>query len=122
MTIILNILVFSVFLWWFRNHYVIKGKKILIGITALFLITTLGITFAPLLFQNEYLDGLLYLIAAVLSIVAFWLTTTIIIIWKNLHEKTLERVVPDLLQTLPLLLIPILIWFWLSSATFKIGG
>lgn len=122
MSIILNLLIFSAFIWWFWNHFIINRKKLLIGIVLLFLLATFIVFIISIFAQNEYLDGLLNIVGGGISILAFWLSTTALIIWKNAKEKTTQRTFLDLLQVLPLLLIPLLIWFWISNASFKIGG
>ena len=122
MNLLLNIALLSLFIWWFWKHFVIQRKIILIGIVGLFLLASILVFIFSLYVQNDYLDGLHYLVVGALSISIFWLGTTTCVIWKNIKEKTTKRIFLDLLQLILLILIPLLIWVILSNSTFKIGG
>ena len=122
MAILLNTLVFSAFIYWFRKQVVINKKESFLGIILLFLLASFIAFVLSLFAEHDYLDGLQGLIAGGISISLFWISITAIIIHKNLSEKTTQRMAMDLVQTLPLLLIPFLIWLLMSNMSFKIGG
>lgn len=122
MIILLNIALLSLFLWWFWTHFVIQRKKVLLGIIGLFLFASILVFIFSLFVQSGYLDGVHHLIFGGVSIFLFWLSTTVLVIWKNINEKTTQRTFLDLLQLIPLILIPIFIWLIISNASFKIGG
>lgn len=122
MNILLNILVFFAFLSWFWKQFVDNNKKSFIGIVFLFLLSSMLLFGFSLYAQHDYLDGTLYLAAGGVSILAFWIYTSAIIIWKNVKDTNRKRLIPDLLQVLPLLLIPLLIVLLFQNMSFKIGG
>jgi len=122
MSAFLNTIVFSVFIYWFWHWFVINRKKNLIGLAGLYLLASILVFAFSLFIRRRYLDGLDYLISGLVSIVAFWLCATVLVIWKNIVSKTNQRTFSDLLQLLPLILIPLLIILSLRNESFKIGG
>jgi hypothetical protein len=122
MNTLLNIATFSLCIWWFWNHAVIHRKKVLIGIVGAFLLVSFLVLILSLYAQAEYLDGVHYLIAGGVSVLLFWSSATVLVIWKNMKDRTTDRMVMDLVQVMPLLLIPVILWVWISTMSFKIGG
>jgi len=122
MNLFLNVLLFALFGWWFWNQRIVKGKKYFFGIILLYLVASIMAFLLSLYSQNEYLDGLQYLLNGGISISIFWLSATVVITWKNLKERTAQRMFMDLVQIIPLLLTPLMIWLMISNMSFKIGG
>ncbi len=122
MNVIFNILVFSVFIRWFWKQYIINQRKSFIGIVLLYLLTSILVFAFSIYTQNDYLDGVHYLISGGIFISMYWIISSAIIVRKNVKEKTTQRIYLELLQVIPLLLIPLFIYVLLSSMTLKIGG
>ena len=122
MSIFSNLIVLFLGIIWF--HIILKAnKKSKIGviIPVYFLATVLvyAVVFA---LSHEYLDGVLHAVCGLGSIFLFWLWTTIALTIFNIRQNNRQDIFKDFLRTSPLLLIPLFMWLWLRTGSFKIGG
>ncbi len=122
MGIILNLIVIVVFINWFQNNLKKSDPFPLIGIILLYLISTVASFVLGMIIQNEYLDGIYLVIFAGISIVLYWIWVSVSLILFHRKQNNNAQIVIDLIQVLPLIIVPILLWVWLSTANLKIGG
>jgi len=122
MGIILGLIVFIVFINWFQNNQKKSAPFPLIGMVLLFLVANLISFILGLIVQNGYLDGIYLIISAGAFIILYWVWITIGLINYHRQQNNTSEILIDIIQTLPLIIIPILLWIWLSTASFKIGG
>ena len=122
MSIVLNSTVLLIGIIWFQ--WIIKANKMSklgLIIPSYFLATfvTYLISFAM---SHEYLDGALHLVSAMGSLFLFWLWTSIGLINHNIRNNTQKNIIKDLFRVSPLILTPLIIFLWLRTGSFKIGG
>ncbi|UTW65246.1 hypothetical protein KFE94_11255 [bacterium SCSIO 12643] len=122
MGIILNLIVIVVFINWFQNNLKKSDPFPLIGMVLLYLVSTVASFALGMMIQNGYLDGIYLVIFAGISIILYWLWVTIALIRFHRKQNNNTEILIDLIQVLPLIIIPILLWIWLSTASLKIGG
>lgn len=122
MGIILNLIVIVVFINWFQNNLRKSDPFPLIGMVLLYLISTVASFALGMIIQNGYLDGIYLVIFAGISIILYWLWVTIGLIRFHQKQNNNTQILIDLIQVLPLIIIPGLLWIWLSTANLKIGG
>ncbi|WP_430406071.1 hypothetical protein [Fluviicola sp.] len=122
MAIILNLIAFTACIIWFHRLIGKPGNKLILPVILVYLASTIISFMLSFAFQSDYLDGLLHIIISGVSILLFWLWTTIALIVKHLKNDQFKHLLIDLAQTSSLLIVPIFIVLMLSNASFKIGG
>jgi hypothetical protein len=122
MNIILNIILLGLGVIWFNHRQKSETRKPVLPVILAYIGGTLFVFFMSFVLQSDYLDGILYILCGGLSLLAFWIWTSISIIYKNTRAKTTGYIFTELAQC-ALLLVPILILCAsLSGARLKIGG
>ncbi|WP_341902558.1 hypothetical protein [Fluviicola taffensis] len=122
MAIILNLIAFTACIIWFHRLIGKPGNKLILPVILVYLASTIISFMLSFAFQSDYLDGLLHIIISGVSILLFWLWTTIALIVKHLKNDQFKHLLIDLAQTSSLLIVPLFIVLMLSNASFKIGG
>ncbi|MNJ83986.1 hypothetical protein D3C87_14190 [compost metagenome] len=122
MAVILNIIAFSACLFWFYRIINAPKHKLLFPVVLVYLGSVILSFFIALAVQHDYLDGFVHLLASAVSILLFWIWTTIIIVIKHNKSGQTKYIGIDLAQTSALLIIPIFIVLLISNMSFKIGG
>ncbi len=122
MAIILNLLAFIACIIWFHKLVRQPGNKLILPVILVYLATSIVGFMLSFALQHDYLDGLVHLIISGVSILLFWLWTTIVLIVKHAKKDQIKFLLIDLAQTSALLIVPLAIVFLISNASFKIGG
>lgn len=122
MAIILNLIAFTACIIWFHRLISKPGNKLILPVILVYLASAIISFMLSFVFQNDYLDGLLHIIISGISILLFWLWTTIALIVKHVKKDQFRYLLIDLAQTSSLLIVPLFIVLILSNASFKIGG
>lgn len=122
MAVLLNFIILILFVNWFLKNLQKPNPFPIIGIALIFLVTLLVIFILALVVQNGYLDGIQTLLFSGGSILLFWIISTVSILIHHNKQKTQHKIFFDWIQTIPLIIVPIWLWFWISTANFKIGG
>ena len=122
MSIILNITAFIICIIWFQRRMNSESKKLILPVVLTYLLSALLAFIISFFVESEYLDGIIYLVIAGISILIFWIWTTIVIIMKNVKSSSQKHIVGDLAQNTILIVVPLLLWLWISNMSLKIGG
>ena len=122
MAIILNLIAFTACIIWFHRLISKPERKLILPVILVYLASAIVSFMLSFVFQHDYLDGLLHIIISGISILAFWLWTTVALIVKHLKKDEFKQLLIDLAQTSSLLIVPLFIVLLLSNASFKIGG
>ncbi|WP_300660659.1 hypothetical protein [Fluviicola sp.] len=122
MAIILNLIAFAACLIWFHKIMNAPKHKLLIPVVLVYLGSVILSFFIALAVQHDFLDGVIHLMVCAVSILVFWVWTTIIIIIKHNKNGQTKYIGVDLIQTSALLIIPLFILFLVTNLSFKIGG
>ena len=122
MAIILNLIAFAGCIVWFHRLMNQAGRKLIFPVILAYLGATLLSFIFALAVEHDYLDGLLHLIVSGVSILLFWLWTSVVVIVKHTQSSQTKYIPADLAQTSILLIFPLLIVFMISNMSFKIGG
>lgn len=122
MAIILNLITFTACIIWFHRLIGKPERKPILPVILVYLASAIMSFMLSFVFQHDYLDGLLHIIISGISILLFWLWTTVALIVKHLKKDDFKYLLIDLAQTSSLLIVPLVIVLLLSNASFKIGG
>lgn len=122
MNILLNILLLGLAVIWFNQRQKSESRKLVLPVVLAFIAGTILVFFISFAIQRDYLDGFLYILCGCLNLLAFWIWTTVSIIYKNRKLKTTSSILPELAQNSLLLIIILMICFLISGASLKIGG
>lgn len=122
MAIILNLIAFTACIIWFHRLIGKPERKLILPVILVYLASAIVSFMLSFVFQNDYLDGLLHIILSGISILLFWLWTTVALIVKHLKKDEFKHLLIDLAQTSSLLIVPLFIVLLLGNASFKIGG
>lgn len=122
MAIVFNLIAFTACIVWFHRLISRPDNKLILPVILVYLASTIVGFMLAFAVQHDYLDGLGHLIASAVSILVFWIWTTIALIVKHAQSRKVKHLFIDLAQTSILLLFPVLILLLLSNASFKIGG
>lgn len=122
MAILLNLIAFTGCIVWFHKLIRQPHNKLILPVILVYLVSAIVSFIVALAFQHDYLDGLFHIIVSGISILVFWLWTTIAIIVKHAKKSQLKFLLIDLAQTSTLLIVPLVIVLLISTASFKIGG
>lgn len=122
MAIILNLIAFTACIIWFHRLIGKPERKLILPVILVYLASEIVSFMLSFVFQHDYLDGLLHIIISGISILLFWLWTTVALIVKHLKKDDFKYLLIDLAQTSSLLIVPLVIVLLLSNASFKIGG
>lgn len=122
MAIILNLIAFTACIIWFHRLIGKPERKLILPVILVYLASAIVSFMLSFVFQNDYLDGLLHIIISGISILLFWLWTTVALIVKHLKKNEFKHLLIDLAQTSSLLIVPLFIVLLLGNASFKIGG
>ncbi len=120
LSIILNIGILFGFGYWF--HVTINRQSLLLPVTGAFLGTSFVALILCLVIQNEYLDGILYLVLLCANILLIWIYSTLKSIVQYYQSEQKSPLLSQLIQLSPLILAPLVLWLLIRTATFKIGG
>jgi hypothetical protein len=122
MTILLNLLILSISLWYFHKVIADIHNPKLISITIGFLVGS-GIAAAVLLMINQdFLIFLEYFLAAMVSATIYLIWTTGVIIYQKTTQKLPRNIFVYLVQVWFMLIPFIMIFIKLSNTNLKIGG
>lgn len=122
MNILLNILLLGLAVVWFNHRQKAETRKPVFPVVIAFIAGAILVFLISFAIQRDYLDGFLYLLCGGLNLLAFWIWTTISIIYKNTKQKTTHLILPDLAQNSLLLITILILCFLVSGASLKIGG
>jgi FtsH-binding integral membrane protein len=122
MNVFLNIIAFLLCVIWFQNRLNSSPRKGLLTVVFTYIFGLFVIFVLSLFIQTEFLDGLHHLIHAGIALFVFWLWTTIVNILEFKKTGNKAHLKEDLAKGILLLIIPLILWLWLSNLTFKIGG
>nr|WP_294858893.1 hypothetical protein [uncultured Fluviicola sp.] len=124
MAIILNLIAFTACIIWFHRLIGKPENKLILPVILVYLASAITCFMLSFVFQHDYLDGLLHIIISGISILLFWLWTTIALIVKHTSNKQVRFLLTDLAQTSVLLIVPLGALLIISNSTFslKIGG
>lgn len=122
MAILLNLIAFTGCIIWFHRLIKQPNNKLILPVILVYLVSAILSFILALALQHDYLDGLLHMIISGISILIFWLWTTIALIAKHAGKDQFKFLLLDLAQTSTLLIVPLLIVLLISNASFKIGG
>ncbi len=122
MAIILNFIAFIGCIIWFHRLIQKPGHKLILPVILVYLAGVIFSFILSFVLQHDYLDGLLHMIISGVSILIFWLWTTIVLIVKYAKRDQIRLLLIDLAQTSALLIVPLAIVLLISNASFKIGG
>ena len=122
MTILLNLLILSISLWYFHKVIADIHNPKLFSITIGFLVGS-GIAAAVLLMINQdFLIFLEYFLAAMVSATIYLIWTTGVIIYQKTTQKLPRNIFVYLVQVWFMLIPFIMIFIKLSNTNLKIGG
>ena len=119
---ILNTIVLIGCTFWLWNQLITKSKQLILHVFFGFIGLTFLAFFISVGLNNEYLIFVDYLFPGLWSIGIFWLISLGLILAKNHSDKARKSLFEDIAQTIVLVLVPALVWFWLRNADFRIGG
>lgn len=122
MAIILNLIAFTACLLWFHRIMNAPKHRLLLPLVLVYLGSVVLSFFIALAVQHDFLNGIVHLLACAVSILVFWVWTTIIIIMKHSKNGQTKHAWIDLAQTSVLIIVPIFIILLVSNLTLKIGG
>lgn len=122
MAIILNFIAFIACIIWFHRLIQQPGNKLILPVVLVYLAGVIFSFIFSFLLQHDYLDGLIHMIVSGISILAFWLWTSLVIIVKYAKKDQSRFLLIGLAQTSALLIVPLAIALLISNASFKIGG
>ncbi len=107
---------------WFHHRLKSTKRKLFLPVAAIYLVASVAVFAVSMMLPDEFLDGIVYILIGGLFLVVFWLLSTIAIIRKHIKAGTKGLIISDLAQMIILLVVPLILWFWLSNASLKIGG
>lgn len=120
MAILLHISVLVLCLYWLNRSS--KSSGALLGITFTFLTAIVVLFIASFAFGNDYLDGLIHLLVVGGSAVAFWILSVLLLVIHAKRNNDLRPLLGQILIVSIVVLVPLLIYWLLMNASFKIGG